>query len=120
MNSERIKFLETVKVKDRQGRVFEAGREYELPSSSARRWILRGKAEPVAPKNGNSEKTALKTEPLIETSTLSEPGPVLTSGADITAKTDGQPTVVKEDKPKAKPGRKPKAAAETPSGEKKE
>lgn len=44
---ERVLFVESVKVRNDEGREFEAGKEYDLPAASARRWIIRGKAELV-------------------------------------------------------------------------
>lgn len=45
-----VKFSETRVVKDREARRFEAGGIYELPESSALRWVRRRVAEVVDPK----------------------------------------------------------------------
>lgn len=51
MESKKVRFVEDVKVLNREGREFKKGEVYELPASSADRWILRGKAE-AAPDEG--------------------------------------------------------------------
>lgn len=85
MDIKRIRFLETVKVRDREGRVFEAGQEYDLHPPSARRWLMRGKAEPVysqpelpeAPLARPPEKSASEPEAHLEEAApeAAEPGP---------------------------------------------
>lgn len=43
----RIRFTQTRKVNAINGETFEAGKEYDLPDSSAQRWIKRGAAVEV-------------------------------------------------------------------------
>lgn len=47
MKTEKVRFLENVKVRNREGREFRKGEICELPLASAQRWIIRGKAAPV-------------------------------------------------------------------------
>ena len=44
----RVRFLQSVTVKDAEGRRFEAGQDYDLAEESAAHWLKRGKAT-VAP-----------------------------------------------------------------------
>lgn len=56
----RIRFTQTRKVKDAEGRTFEAGKEYDLADTSAARWIRRGVAVEVvaAPVEAESKSVA--------------------------------------------------------------
>ena len=45
----KVRFLETYKVKDQEGRTFLQGEVYDLPDSTALHFVRRGRAEVFVP-----------------------------------------------------------------------
>ena len=55
MESKKVRFIESVKIRNKEGREFKKGEVCELPPASAERWILRGKAEAFEDESGKEE-----------------------------------------------------------------
>jgi hypothetical protein len=72
----RIKFLETYKVKDQEGREFLNAEVYDLPDPTALHFVRRGRAEIVQPEPApEPEKIPVETAPLTSPVSGSKPQP---------------------------------------------
>lgn len=78
--NERVRFLETVTVRDATARVYEQGKEYELSPDSARRWLVRGKAVSVQPGANAAEPVASPVEDTAQDAAKTEQKEKINSG----------------------------------------